>query len=150
MKEITGNIFDVDADAICVTTNGVVKSNGELVMGAGIAKQFAERYPWLPAIFGKLVKERGNVVSWDKERGGLERFLVSFPTKEDWRDQASLFLIKASAKSLVKLANELQLDKVVLPRPGCGLGGLRWAVVKTVLEPILDDRFYVITPEVKQ
>jgi len=41
MIESTGNIWngleDPQVDAICVTTNGVLKRNGALVMGAGIA-----------------------------------------------------------------------------------------------------------------
>ena len=39
-----GIITDLGYDAICVTTNGVVKRNGELVMGAGVAKQFANKF----------------------------------------------------------------------------------------------------------
>ena len=42
-------IEDNSYDAICCTTNKIVKNNGELVMGAGIAKQFKAKYPDLPA-----------------------------------------------------------------------------------------------------
>ena len=43
---IKGNIFDYigKVDAICITTNGTIKSNGELVMGAGVAKEFYDKY----------------------------------------------------------------------------------------------------------
>ena len=43
---LTGNIFDYVGlvDAICITTNGTIKSNGELVMGAGVAKAFYDKY----------------------------------------------------------------------------------------------------------
>ena len=49
MKEVKGNIFNYIgiADAICVTTNGIVKKDGSLVMGAGIAKDsLSSRILW--------------------------------------------------------------------------------------------------------
>ena len=178
MKQIVGNIFDptLGADAICVTTNGIVKANGELVMGAGIAKQFAERYPGLALYLGIRVTHKGNQVIGTRPEGAGSIWVFSFPTKHHWRDQSDITLIQQSAKDLVRLVglladqdhvnwvNEAQernktvawrmgrtlqvevLQKIILPRPGCGLGQLRWEDVKKVIEPILDDRFYIITP----
>ena len=49
MLEITGNIFDPDSwsckpttleIALCVTTNGEIKANGQAVMGAGRKLRF--------------------------------------------------------------------------------------------------------------
>lgn len=159
MKEITGNIFDLgnakaldgspiditDADAICVTTNGIVKANGELVMGAGIALAFAKRFPNLPRYLGECVTEKGNQV-YSVLPSLFTKSVASFPTKHHWKDQSDLKLIHTSAHQLVEKANKWRWQKVILPRPGCGLGGLKWADVKAVIEPILDDRFYIITP----
>lgn len=147
MKEITGNIFDIpDADAICVTTNGVVKRNGELVMGAGIAKQFAERYPDLPQFLGNLVTLHGNQPYIFNATPLARPVVVSFPSKYDWKNPSSLDLIRRSALYLRDMVELKEWKKVVLPRPGCGYGGLKWETVKKVIEPILDDRFYIITP----
>lgn len=33
---------------------------------------------------------------------------------------------------------------VAIPRPGCGSGGLQWATVRPVIEPILESDRYVI------
>ena len=120
MKEIKGNIWDVyrDYDAICCTTNYIVKSNGELVMGAGIAKEFSNIYPWLAKNWGKRVsrdwKENchpGVFVTLMKYRPHL----VYFGTKWDWKNPSNLELIEASAWSLLGLAIALDWKKVLLP-----------------------------------
>ncbi len=60
MKEYVGDIWQSGADVICVTTNGVLRKNGDLVMGAGIALEAKKRYPRLPAFLGGCVKRCGN------------------------------------------------------------------------------------------
>ena len=48
MKEISGDLFSLTiinfADAICITTNGVVKKTGKAVMGAGCALSAREKF----------------------------------------------------------------------------------------------------------
>lgn len=150
MLEQKGNILSQHVldtyDAVCFTSNGIVKANGELVMGAGIAKAIKDKWPDLPKRFGALVKLEGNIVNYHEQQIRYDRdiFVVSFPTKHNWRDNSDIDLIKKSAHSLVQLADRLGVwKKVALTRPGCGLGGLSWSEVKKVLSPILDDRFTV-------
>jgi len=162
MKEIVGNIFTVEADAICVPTNGIVKANGELTMGKGLALQFAENFPmilsngWekgsLAQELGKRVKSLGNIphlIQHDEwtDCDYYQWNIISFPTKNRWQDPSSIKLIECSTISLVKLVNDNKFTNVVLPRVGCGLGQLNWSQVKIVLETYLDDRFSVITPK---
>ena len=156
MKEITGNIFDIkDADAICVTTNGGLNKYGELIMGQGtptanhLAAQFAKEFPWLPLFLGHARKVYGNVPYCPTmERSGhIGPHIVSFPTKWDWKDPSDIHLIDRSAEALVILTDQYNWKKIVLPRPGVGKGKLKWEDVKAVISPILDDRFFVITPE---
>lgn len=145
MREIRGDIFDVEADAICVTTNMMINKLGAAVMGRGLALGFAQRYPALPALLGEDVRYRNGRV-FSLRIAGEPRAIVSLPTKASWRDPSTIELVEKSVQGLVRLAHFHGWSKVVLPRPGCGLGGLEWADVKKVIEPILDDRFYVITP----
>ena len=140
MKEIIGNIWDQkDADAICVTTNGVIKSNGQLVMGKGIALEAAKRFPDLPRVFGRLVNTFGNNV-YPYIAGGFTIF--SFPTKHHWKDNSDIELIKKSAQQLVE--RTVTYKHIYLTRPGCGCGGLEWQNVRNVLDSIFDDRFIVV------
>ena len=62
-------------------------------------------------------------------------------------DQVSseMSLIEQSCRELVELTDYKGWQKVVVPRPGCGGGGLEWEEVKTILERHFDERFHVIT-----
>lgn len=140
MIEIQGNIFDCSCDAICVTTNGIIKNNKEAVMGAGIALEAKNRFPILPKILGQKILESGNKVHLLYTTN--DYCIVSFPTKHHWRDKSDLDLIKRSILELVGMTNEMKWSKVVIPRPGCGNGGLDWKDVKKYMI-YLDDRFLV-------
>jgi len=70
-----------------------------------------------------------------------------------WKAKAEIPLIQQSIKDLVKSINYYQSRilgygrqaKVTMPRPGTGNGKLSWEQVKPVIEPLLDDRFTVVT-----
>ena len=149
MKEIKGDIFDYIgiADAICVTTNGIVKKNGELVMGAGIAKAMANKYPDLAKVLGKKVNTTGkNIVFKGIEaKDNQGTYILSFPTKNDYRSKSDLELIRRSAIRLKYLADIHKLNNIIIPCPGIGCGGLKKADVVNLLKDILDDRFTIIT-----
>lgn len=74
----TKNIFDEQGDAVCITTNGIVKTNGEAVMGAGIAKEANIRYN-LARELGTKLRNGGNhcyII------GRSDKAVISFPTKK--------------------------------------------------------------------
>ena len=129
------------SEGICVTTNGMIRKDGRAVMGAGVAKAFRDRYEGLDYTLAKSLRENGNVVS---DLGIKEGYhIISFPTKNNWKDNSDINLIEQSAKQLVQLADKLNLTTVWLPQPGCTNGHLDWETVKKVIEPYLDDRFIV-------
>jgi len=150
MKEICFDILSdtilKDADAICFTSNGIVKASGELTMGAGVAKQFKEKFGAVIARnAGTLVKRNGNICqAVGIHYSGIKKInIVAFPTKYHWKNPSDLGLIKKSAKELMALVDKLGWTKVYLPRLGTGMGNLQWAVVKAELEKILDDRITI-------
>ncbi|MBR4421048.1 MAG: hypothetical protein IKS69_00765 [Erysipelotrichaceae bacterium] len=133
-------------EAMTVTTNGMIKSNGHAVMGAGIAKTVDQRYH-VSGTLAKHLRENGNTPADLGVHDGFH--ILSYPTKDDWRNPSTLQLIMKSAQLIVKLADELNLTKIYMVPPGCGLGGLNWATqVKPAIENILDDRFIVISPQI--
>lgn len=150
MKIVQGNLFNLakDLDIICVTTNGVVKSDRTLVMGAGIALEFNKRFVGLTAKLGTLVKEHGNKVHlagmWNDKSSNKSYLVYSFPTKERWKEKSSLALIEKSCKELAELTKDLSCN-IYVPAPGCSNGGLTLKQVQPILEKYFSDDKFIIT-----
>ncbi len=143
MNEIHGNLWDALADVIVITTNGATRKDGAAIMGRGIALQAKARYPGIEHVLGRLIRENGNHVNLVT---GNYPNIISFPVKSHWRQKADLKLISQSAGELVRLIDQQAsygLLTIALPRPGCGNGKLRWEDVRSIIRPILDNRFTV-------
>lgn len=140
MREIVGNIWDFhDRAIIAITTNGQVDRSGRAILGRGCARQALVYFPELPEHLGRLLQESGNHV-FDLGRG-----LVNFPVEETPWSVPDLRLIRRSAAELKALADQQGWSRVIVPRPGCGGGGLAWSEVRAVVEEYFDDRFSVIS-----
>jgi hypothetical protein len=148
MIELVGNLWTVPADARCITTNGDVRWDGVAVMGRGVAAQAKRKWPKVPYMLGESVKARGNHVV---DFGSLDApdldmaALVAFPVKHHWDEMADPDLIARSCVELMALANERPWRRILLPRPGCGYGRLRWEGVKHLIAPLLDDRVAIVS-----
>jgi hypothetical protein len=198
MQEITGNLFELEADAICILTNGYVNTDGANTMGKGCAGDAKARWPGIQLVMGTRIKRHGNHVFLltDKSEigewtihtpGGWKNHtcnsaVISFPTKPDfcrtgellpyyrsninrhwkgdrvilqerpedliwpgWMANSDLRLIEQSAEELLGLTQAFEFESILIPRPGCGAGGLNWDDVRPVLNDTLDDRFYAVT-----
>jgi len=155
MRIIRGNLWNEyihGYDAVCCTTNMCVKKDGSLVMGAGIAKQFADRFPILPKTWGHATCKINNgylksglIVTKYYEENNFIIDIVSFPTKYNWKDKSSLRLIEKSAEQLCMISYALNWSRILLPKPGCSNGGLKWKEVSQILSKILDNRFFIIS-----
>lgn len=140
MTEITGNIWDYLGRAvIAVTTNGSLTHDGRAVLGRGVARQAGERFPDLSASLGALIREHGNHVH------PLGTGLVSFPVEETAWSLPDPRLIARSARELRDFVDRMQWETIVVPRPGCGGGGLHWREVGPLLVKLFDERFLVIS-----
>ena len=125
--------------AILIPTNGVVKENGWAVMGAGLARQAADRFRDFPSMLGMHLRENGNVPGFNFPIGssqtGLPGYSVcSFPTKEHFAADAQLDLIERSAIAFREFAGDNYYDRVLVPKLGAGLGKLPWPEVKATLQ----------------
>lgn len=147
LVEIKGDLFQLlktdDYDGACITTNGKTRWNGHAIMGAGVAKACKTHIPNAEKLLGSKIRKSGNITQLiamfeDKP-------IISFPTKNDWRDPSDIQLIKRSCRQLMAFIDEHGLQRVLLPKPGCLNGGLYWTHVRAEITPLLDDRVIIIS-----
>lgn len=138
LKQDITELFDTPHNLI-FTSNAVRKSNGELVMGAGVALAFRNRWPDLAAELGnKLnfipintpVKQKNE---YNLVQSTIHPNIWAFQTKYHWRNPSDADLVINSLKALaekVSTSNELWY----MTPPGCGLGGLDKQMVLKLVE----------------
>lgn len=173
MQIAAGNIwsqwFTQSVDAVCITTNGFVKSNGECVMGRGMAKEATRLIPDIAKKLGGLINKYGNRTMIIGKTGNCN--ILSFPVKPKsisltnpsqvvshmrtqckfgdvipgWACVADPIIIENSCIQLVQMADKFKWKNIVLPRIGCGAGELNWNDVKVILEKHFDDRFTIMS-----
>ncbi len=135
--------------AICITTNGTVKSNNEAVMGRGCALEATQKLPGIQKLLGEFLKTKGNhlcVFEGVWTTNGQKMCVITFPVKHNWYEKADIELIKNSACSLAAYCSRNPTIKVFLPRPGCGNGHLDWETeVKPVIKDLLPDNVIIVS-----
>lgn len=143
MLETVGDIWEyAAASVVVITSNGSLTPDGRAIFGCGVARQAAARFPGLAEKLGRLLKEGGNH-AYDLDNG-----IVSFPVEETPWSLPDLRIIARSAQELRALTDFSGWQQIVVPRPGCGGGGLAWGDVKPLLQCCFDERFTVISQEI--
>jgi hypothetical protein len=144
MLEVEGDFWDVfhEYDAVACMTNKTVKDDGELIMGGGIAAGFKHQWNWLPYVWGQELKKdhRRDVMVTMRPHAP---HLIAFPTKYHPKSRSLIPLIEKCASELAVIAKTFDW-KILITRPGCGLGGLKWDRVRLKLRDYFDDRITVI------
>ncbi len=134
-------------EAAVVTTNGVIRKNGDAVLGKGQALEAKKLFPGMERQLGEYLRRYGNRAFYMGTRQVGEHLtsLVTFPTKHHYRDNSDLDLIMRSTVQLKEIAAKFQLSKVYLPPVGCGLGKLTYEKqVRPILQQVLDDDRFVV------
>jgi len=142
-----GNLFhNVSPKAdIFITTNRVIKKDGTLTMGAGIALEAKQRYPQLPAYFAHYInthykdKDCYHIIPPMQVDPPPDRHVSSewsigaIQTKVNWKDPSPSDLILCSLRHLDTWAVQQALTKekrrLHCPIPGIGKGGLDFWIV---------------------
>jgi len=138
-----GNMWSVwpETDLFLITANSFIKRTGQLVMGAGIARQARDRFPGIDTTLGQAIRETcghlgeyGLLISprWPAARLGL------FQVKYHWNTEALPELIHQSADQLTEWASAHPDCRIDLNFPGIGNGRLSSEQVFPIIEQLPD------------
>jgi O-acetyl-ADP-ribose deacetylase (regulator of RNase III) len=137
IRYITGNLLNARADALVNAVNTVG------VMGKGIALMFRRAFDENFRAYAAACK-RGDVRTgrmFVTERSAVlgPRWIINFPTKDDWRTKSQLSWVEEGLRDLRRVILENSIQSIALPALGCGNGGLDWADVCTKIDEVLGD-----------
>jgi O-acetyl-ADP-ribose deacetylase (regulator of RNase III) len=133
----TGNLLESKAEALVNTVNTVG------VMGKGIALMFKERFDdnfqrYAQACKAGEVQTGRMFVTEPAELDG-PRWVINFPTKQNWRHPSRLEWVTSGLQDLRKFLLENGVRSVAIPPLGAGNGGLDWLLVREQIEAALGD-----------
>lgn len=136
LTEIKGDLFaekyqEKDIYAHCISE--------DFVMGKGIAKTFKQLFPELKA------KDR-LIANYKREK--YKRLLAvpcqkalvgNLITKRYYYNKPTYETLKESLTELRGYVDKNSIKRILMPRIGCGLDGLKWEKVKLIIEEIFAD-----------
>lgn len=128
------NLFSFPSDHILVNTVNCVG-----VMGKGIALQFKNRFPDHFKDYQKACQNKeiqiGKCWLWKD----LYISIIAFPTKEHWRNPSKYEYIEKGLDSLKNLVLFNNMENIVIPKLGCGCGGLDYDKVRNIIYDKLEN-----------
>ncbi len=139
MKLRKGNMWSEfqTSDMFMITTNPILRTDGAVVMGRGIALQAKEKFPQLPYDFGKTLIQEGN--QFIGPIGTYDTVPIwYFMVKHHWKEEADLGIIASSVYALKNHVKGTNL-RVNLNFPGIGNGKLPRDSVLYLLEDLPDN-----------
>ena len=128
--EVHGNILThLESEAIVNPVNCVG------IMGRGLAKQFRRSYPTMVREYQDICRTRtlkpGVVyIHTVATPPATPQYVVSFPTKDHWKDPSQLIWIASGMSNLLQQLRQRHIASVAIPALGAGLGGLPWPEVR--------------------
>ena len=140
VSEKQGNVFDTQAQAITIPVNVFG------VMGAGLAKACATRYPDAYYHYRRHCRKGAMTLDrlWVYTPSGETRQLIFVPTKHHWREDSDVDQLRRCIEGLARLADHHHYSVVAMVALGCGHGGLD---INTDLKPMIGDYLKPLTTE---
>lgn len=136
-----GNMWDVfgKTDLFLITTNPIINKQGNLVMGRGIAKEFAERFPTGPKEFASIIRgfPNSNVGNLYYEPVFGKQHVGYFMVKDHWAENAKISIIMRSVADLYDMA--ASWGRIDLNFPGIGNGKLKMEDVLPIVQQLPDN-----------
>lgn len=156
IHDIKRSVLETDAEALVNTVNMLGH------MGKGLALEFKSRYPANNEAYRaacerhevrtgrmfvtEVVTEQADMFA---PRSSL-RWIVNFPTKQDWHNGSQMRWIVSGLADLRRVIVEKNIRSIAIPPLGCGNGGLDWLEVRplivSALEDLQDCRIIICSP----
>lgn len=163
MQEVTGDIWNIDRSCcVIIPTNVGYRADGRNVMGKGLARAAALRFPWLADAYGndcmlhvraygaaemklKLYSTSGSKWCHSLLMAPVKNVMLNKPYLS-WNQPASLARVELSLHRIQQMAESMEGNRVLastvgthilVPLLGCGNGGLEAAVVIELARGIL-------------
>lgn len=116
--------------------------SGDYALGAGIAKQFVETYNMREKLLSQFPIMRTTEGKDYEAHVGLA-FLVdnvfNLITKPRCFNKPTYDMLKCALADMRDQMTDLKVEKLAMPRIGCGLDGLEWDKVKEIIEDVFKD-----------
>ena len=132
-KEIKGNIFNSNAQAIVNTVNCVG------AMGKGIALDFKLRYPEMFKEYQKIcfrhMLKPGQILPYTKS----SPIILNFAIKDDWKDPSRVEWIEETLQKFVAKYHSMGISSVAFPWMGAMNGGLPFETIQSLTRKYLSD-----------
>ncbi|HOS93495.1 MAG TPA: macro domain-containing protein [Armatimonadota bacterium] len=142
IEEARGNLLQADVEALVNTVNCVG------YMGRGIALQFRQAFPANYEAYVKACRagevQPGRVLVYETDALMGPRYIINVPTKRHWRGRSRYDDVEAGLSALAQVVRERGIRSVAVPPLGCGLGGLDWRRVRSMIQ-----RAFAELPEVR-
>ena len=135
LKEVSGDLFgSSDSESLCHCVSR------DLRLGKGIAKLFREK-------FGRIdeLKSSGAGVGDIAVLKMKNRFIYNLVTKEVYSGKPTYDTLRKSLEKMRDHAKKHNVTKINMPRIGCGLDGLSWPAVRTLVNNVFRQTDIIIT-----
>lgn len=127
-----GSIFDSGAQALVNPVNTVG------VMGKGLALEFKNRF-FDNFIVYKSACDKGELRAGEVLVFGGNPLILNAATKGHWRNPSDLNDVEMCLFNIRYEIYGRNISSIAIPALGCGLGGLIWPDVKSMIERILGE-----------
>jgi O-acetyl-ADP-ribose deacetylase (regulator of RNase III) len=131
LKMMEGNILRSNAQALVNTVNCAG------VMGKGIALQFKKAFPENFKLYKDACQKNavvpGKMFITQIDNLPEIKYIVNFPTKKHWKEKSRISYIEDGLDDLFFQIQKLGIKSVAIPPLGCGLGGLKWDQVSSLI-----------------
>jgi O-acetyl-ADP-ribose deacetylase (regulator of RNase III) len=132
IKQFTGNLFESEAEAYVHGCNTFGR------MGAGVAKEFSDRYPEMyddykkKCMLGEFQPGSGYIYR------AKDRLIVNLGTQSG-KDSATYEYVEQSVNWLAEECKKQSIRRIAMPRIASGLGGLEWELVLHIIKKSFSD-----------